>query len=470
MPRGHPIAARALPAATVAALTAVFAVVGADSRWLAALGRTITSTHGIPDGVPYAAAASAGWPNATALGQVIFGALDAAGGVRGLLLAQVVAVAAAAAALTVQMSRDGARPRSWVPVVLLVWIGAFPAFVVVRAQLFSLVLFPLLALLLRSEARTPSRRIWLLVPLLALWANLHGGVLVGLAVALAYLVVARARARPAETSAVAVACVASLCATPAGLRTPEYFHGVLSNAAADRGVGLWAALSPHSGIDLLLMAAACALLVLAARGGVSAWELAAFAGLAVMTVHAARSGVWLLLLAAPAAARAFRKPRAHELRLAAPLLATAVVWTAVGLVRGPLVADAGTATLARALAEARGTPIMAADALGEQVALAGGRVWIANPIDAFRPADQSAYIEWLDGHPAGDAVLANARRVVLVDAGSPPDLRLRRRRDFRVAARDRHAVVYIRRAAPTPLVATTSAATASLAVSRPTNG
>ena len=52
-----------------------------------------------------------------------------------------------------------------------------PALLVVRSQLFSLALFPLLVLLLRGEARAPSRRIWLLVPLVALWSNLHGGVL-----------------------------------------------------------------------------------------------------------------------------------------------------------------------------------------------------------------------------------------------------------------------------------------------------
>ena len=79
--------------------------------------------------------------------------------------------------------------------------ACFGPIVAIRGQLFSLPLFAACALLLRAETREPSRRIWLLVPLLALWGNLHGAVLTGAAVAGAYLsssagASARARAWP----------------------------------------------------------------------------------------------------------------------------------------------------------------------------------------------------------------------------------------------------------------------------------
>ena len=66
---------------------------------------------------------------------------------------------------------------------LLLLPACFGPIVAIRGQLFSLPLFAVCVLLLRAETREPSRRIWLLVPLLALWGNLHGAVLTGAAVA-----------------------------------------------------------------------------------------------------------------------------------------------------------------------------------------------------------------------------------------------------------------------------------------------
>ena len=99
------------------------------------------------------------------------------------------------------------------------------AVLVVRAQLYSIALFPLLVLLLRSEAARPSRRIWLAVPMVALWANLHGGVLVGFCILAAYLVLKRHRR--IEAACVLAASAAALLATPALLHTVGYYAAVL---------------------------------------------------------------------------------------------------------------------------------------------------------------------------------------------------------------------------------------------------
>ena len=57
-------------------------------------------------------------------------------------------------------------------IALLLFLPAcFGPIVAIRAELFSLPLFAACALLLRAQALAPSRRIWLLVPLLALWGT-----------------------------------------------------------------------------------------------------------------------------------------------------------------------------------------------------------------------------------------------------------------------------------------------------------
>jgi hypothetical protein len=286
--------------------------------------------------------------------------------------------------------------------------------------------------------------VWLIVPLLALWSNLHGAVLVGLAVAAAYLIFERGRRQPFPAGAVLLASALAICATPALQHTPDYYRGLLRNEAARRGEGLWAPLSFTSGFDLLLLAAAITLLALAIRARPALWEAIALAGLAVLTVKTARSGVWLLFLAAAPAARSLHLEPGRERRLAAPVLAVAAALGIFGLVRGPLSSGAGKPLLDEALRRAAGTPILAESIPAEQVALAGGRVWLSNPIDAFSRRDQRVYLDWLAGRPAGNAALRHAR-VVLVIRGDPPAKRLHDERAFRSVARDANAILYIRR-------------------------
>src|SRR5438128_4876172 len=281
---------------------ALLGSVGADARWLAALGRTIIAQGSVPSGIPYAAAPSADWVNVPVLGELVFHALQVAGGDRGFLIAQVLAATAALTLLALGMRALGAPDAASAAVLILVFFAAAPSFLIVRAQLFSLVLFCALLLLLRAESRDSSRRVWLLVPLIALWANLHGAVLVGLAIAAAYLVLERARREPVVAASVVVASCAALFLTPALAGSGRYYLGVLRSQAAQRGEGLWAPLSVHKPFDVLFIVLAIPLLVFAYRSGLRVWELACVAALAVLTLHAGRNNVWLLcFIAAPAA-------------------------------------------------------------------------------------------------------------------------------------------------------------------------
>src|SRR3954468_11293453 len=83
-----------LAVALGAALAAVAGTIGADARWLAALGRIIVNRGGVPDGIPWASAPSSSWHNVPVLAELILRGLTSAAGDRGLLAAQIVAVAA----------------------------------------------------------------------------------------------------------------------------------------------------------------------------------------------------------------------------------------------------------------------------------------------------------------------------------------------------------------------------------------
>ena len=432
------------PVALAVALSALLGAVAADARWLAAIGGYVVRHGSIPDFVPFAAAPSHDWPNVPVLAELAFHALDVVGGDRALMVAQVVAVAMAFSLLVADARRAGADDSRTTVVLLLLIPATLAELANVRSQLFSIALFPLLVLLLRAEARHPSRRIWLLVPLVVLWSNLHGGVLTGLAVAAAYLLFDRLRREPLVAVGVLASSVLAVFATPALWRTGDYYVGVLRNEAARRGVGLWAPLSPTSGLDIAFVVCAALLVVAALRSRPRVWEWVALAGLALLTIRAARGGIWLVFFAATPAALGLGRGGGARSRLALPAAVVLVGLAVAAIAHGPRELGARDDVLRRALADAGGTPILATDILAEQVALAGGRVWIGNPIDAFSRRDQRLYLDWLLGKPRGDAALAHAPRVVLVQPDSKAQKRLARLGVLREVARDDGAVLYER--------------------------
>ncbi|HEX9378566.1 MAG TPA: hypothetical protein VF872_03150 [Gaiellaceae bacterium] len=436
-----------LAVALGAGVCALLGSIGADARWLAALGRTILEQGSIPSGVPYAAAPSVDWVNVPVLGELVFHALQVVGGDRAFLVAQLVAVTAALTLLALGMRGLGASDAASAVVLMLVFLAAVPSFLIVRAQLFSLVLFCAALLLLRAESRRPSRRVWLLVPLIVLWANLHGGVLVGLAIAAAYLLLERARREPVVAAGVLAACGAALFLTPALVDSGRYYLGVLRSEAAQRGEGLWAPLSVGNPFDVLFVVLAIPLLIFAFRSGSRVWELACIAAFAGLTLHAGRNSVWLLCFIAAPAAHGLGKRFLRDFSVS-PRTLVLCAWVpaaflVLGLLQTPQQYGAGERVRSEAARLAAGKPILADGIDAEQLALDGRRVWIANPLDAFSRRDQRLYLDWLDANPAGDALLRGATAVV-VARGSKPQQRLERDRSFRRAGLDARAAIYVR--------------------------
>jgi hypothetical protein len=424
-------------------ISARFSTVGADARWLAALGRAIAARQGVPSGVPFAAAPSVHFPNVLVLAELIFYGLERSLGDRGLMLAQLLAVATAMLVLGRDALARGASSGGVAAALGVAAVGAFPSLAIVRVQLFSLALLPILLALLRSETRSPSRRIWLAVPLIAVWSNLHGAVLIGFGITCCYLLFDRFRLEPALALLVIAATALAICVTPAGAETVSYYHRVLTNVSLQRGIGLWSPLSPSHPFDDILVIAGLVLAVGLPRARLARWELLALLVLAAATVDASRDGIWLLFFLVAPGAYAIRFKRQSP-RVLVPSLILAIALISYSIIQGPAPSGAQTTTVLRAMHLAKGTPVLASDIVAEQVALAGGRVWISNPLEEFSHHDQAAYLDWLQGLPSGRMALGSNIAVVLVTRGSGTQQLMSHTRGFVRVPGDRRTVIYVR--------------------------
>jgi hypothetical protein len=418
----------ALAVVTATLFCARFVAIGADTYWAVALGREIVRDGSIPDGIPFAAAASSGWPNVPVLGELVLAGLDVVGPI-GIVAAQLLLNATALLLLAVGTRRAGASDGATSVALALVAIGALPALASVKMQFFSLALFPVLLLLLRADHRRPSHRIWWAVLVIVVWGNLHGAVILGVAVTGAYLLFSRLRRSPVETLAVGLATLLAVGANPALLGTVQYYVGVLANEAARRGTELWARPNPGNLFDLLLIVTGVVLVVLALWSRPPLWEVVAILGLLAGTISSARHGVWLLMFCAtPAAVRLTRRHDTTGARSSPtlPLVAGLVlVLGCAGLLssRQDALNPSGDPELFRVVkSAAHGRVVLADEPVVESLAAEGVRIWLSNPIDAFQRSDQAAYLDFVSGAVTGNSeALVDAAEVVVVRAGGPAD-------------------------------------------------
>jgi len=400
------VVSSAILAATVAAV----GTVGADIDWLVPLGAIVSSGH-LPSSIPSAAAPTSGWHDALAGAQlVVWWVYRHFGGERGLVALQMLAAGVGLGALALGLRRQARALGEVIVVCALVVLGGAATILVTRVSLFSLALYPLLLVLVEEDSRAPGRKIWLAVPLVAVWANLHGMVLVGAGLVVVYVVLERGRGEALRTAGIVCATLAATCATPALWETVLYYRAVFENEAAARGAGLWAPLGA-SVFDLLYVAAACALL-LCSRGRLRRWEWVVVTGLGIASVHSARLGIWMLFVVAFPAVRSLRT-RSPKPQL---LLAVALGIGAAGVFSVVEKPAASGAALARRAASSHQV-VLADPVAAERVELYGGRVLVANPIDAFRRSDQSLYLDWLAGRASGLPAISRSS-LVLVQARS----------------------------------------------------
>ena len=173
------------------------------------------------------------------------------------------------------------------------------------------------------------------------------------------------------------------------------------------------------------------------------WEWCVIVALAALTIHASRNGVWLLFFLVAPAARAIIPKRSW------PALVPIATVASVGAIcfavlRGPASAGASRSLVAGAIVLAHGSPVLANGAIDEQVALAGGRIEVGNPIDAFSRPEQAVYLDWLAGDPSGRRALVPGVRVVLVSRGSAAQTLMAHTPGFAPDGGDRTTAIYER--------------------------
>jgi hypothetical protein len=157
------------------------------------------------------------------LAQVIMAGVYDALGVVGLKLMKLAITAATILLLAGAERETGASPGVQSGVLMAVALTLLPQ-MQFRPQLFTFMLMAALLLILARDNYRGHAPVWLLVPMMMLWVNLHGGFIVGLAVIAAYggvaglqdLLEGRGWRRPLCFAAVTGATAAATLATPYG--------------------------------------------------------------------------------------------------------------------------------------------------------------------------------------------------------------------------------------------------------------
>jgi hypothetical protein len=210
-----------------------------DGRWIA--------SHGLPSVEALTLAAHGrAWIDEQWLGELAYYESWALGGYGLVAVISALAIGGAYAILAAVMLRRGASRLVVAAASLFALLTGY-AWTFTRAQDLALPLFAaLLAICLTdSEYRDPQRRLALLVPLLVLWANIHGSVLLGAALATLYLLQRAGRTRRNSIKKAQACVLLALCtavsplATPYGLQIVHYYGEFVGNTAVQAATAEW---------------------------------------------------------------------------------------------------------------------------------------------------------------------------------------------------------------------------------------
>ena len=440
----------------VGLLVVFTAVVGifADS-WLAlVVGREIAA-HGLPSHDALTAATlGRRWVDQQWLGELaLFELHRLAGGRLAVVLASLTAVPAVAGALLLGRRRtsDGAVAAAG----LLVLVPFLTQASQVRTQ--SLV-YPLFVLLLWLLARPQTRWTRLAaICVLALWANLHGSVLVAAAVT-SVRWLPEARAARLRTAFLLVATWLATLASPYALGLPSYYHSTILNPAFAAVINEWRPLTLTAGLlPEWLLLGAVVWAIARSRRKIWSFEPGVLLVLAALTLHSVRT-VTFLALAAAAFLPQFleRKPRVARpsSRLGQWVPAAAIAVAALLIVAGvtyptPSPFDPGAAAVtARLTGSGKAfAPLELGDWLLWHEPGLRGRVSVDARAELLTPDELRRYAALWGEADAWRSAVAGYRTIILSRSAEAAFVRrlLAQPRRFRVAYRDPKLVVFVRR-------------------------
>lgn len=190
----------------------------------------------IPTVDPYSFTSDRAWVNHEWLAETAMAAAYRLAGPIGLAMLKVLVLLSGCAVVVRELARRGCSQMVQDLTLILVVIGAASFTPTVRPQMFSFICLALLVVSLRRAEDGYTRALVLVPVLFALWANLHGGWLVGVGVLGAWVAVRLVWPEgPGRGSwlAVGLAGVAATLATPYGIALWTFLWETVSIGRAD---------------------------------------------------------------------------------------------------------------------------------------------------------------------------------------------------------------------------------------------
>ena len=212
-----------------------------QDAWLALVGGREIASHGLPHRELLTVWGHGSlWIDQQWLGQLALYGLYAVGGLALLALAHALLTGGAYALAIAAARQLGGSSRSvlfLMPACFWLLIGSTWQ---VRTQSLAYLPFVALVWLLAADSRSPSRKVYLALPLLVLWANVHGSATLAAGlVALRGVACLFERPRRLVPTALLLLAPVALLATPYGLSVVGYYRDTLFNPAFGAMLNEW---------------------------------------------------------------------------------------------------------------------------------------------------------------------------------------------------------------------------------------
>ena len=273
-----------------------------QDSWLTLVSGREVAEHGIPRTDSFAVwTKGVPWIDQQWLAQLTFYGAQALGGFKLVMLLHAGALVTALGIALGAARSLGASVKS-VALVAAVCMLLAPWALAMRAQTLAIPLFVALIWLLAADSRSPSRRVFLVLPLLVLWANIHGTVTLACAlVVLRGVTVALSRREgPKRLRATILISLpfAALLASPYATELLGYYRTMLISPMLRTFISEWGPSTPSAMTALFYLVAFGTVALLARYPS----RLTVFERLALLVTLAAgvtaiRSIVWFALVA-----------------------------------------------------------------------------------------------------------------------------------------------------------------------------
>lgn len=289
-------------------------IVDPDFWWHLKTGQHLFETRSIPHTDIFSAIfAGKEWVTHEWLSEVIIYAVYRVSGLGGLIVSFSLIVTAAFA-LIYKRTADRANHVYVAGASILLGSLAMGPTIGVRPQIFTFLLAGIFLKLLEDfQKDEKNRRIWLLVPLMAIWVNLHAGfgagiVIIGVFIAGISIDKLMRRKSFAEIwrgtrslFAVLIACLAAIVFNPNGLRIYSYPFETLTSTSMMRFIEEWLSPNFHQAMfqPLALFIVAVVAAFALSRRRISAVQLLLLIGTAWAMLRSGRNVPFFVLVATP---------------------------------------------------------------------------------------------------------------------------------------------------------------------------